>query len=176
MDFWENGKHQDQVAVPSQPQARAEQRSDSGNVSRSAEDDNKPVSERSQEPRFGFGHLDASGGGTVRKSHCITRFKIVNVSPLKIRMSFNCLHYFQGYGVSSYAPTKIDLGGLILGAVIGVGTILIIPKLLYIISGSYGAYARSKSFLPYLLKFGKPLLSGITRSIRKLLQHNCPIV
>ncbi|XP_034938410.1 uncharacterized protein [Chelonus insularis] len=49
----------------------------------------------------------------------------------------------SGYGISSYAPTKMDLGGLVLGAVIGVGTILIIPKLLYIISGSYGAYARS---------------------------------
>ncbi|XP_043272766.1 uncharacterized protein [Venturia canescens] len=48
-----------------------------------------------------------------------------------------------GYGVSNYAPAKIDLGGLILGAVIGVGTILVIPKLLYVLSGSYGAYARS---------------------------------
>ncbi|XP_015113045.1 uncharacterized protein LOC107038463 [Diachasma alloeum] len=111
VDFWGNGKHQDQMAVPSQSQARAESRSDSGNVSRTLED-SKPVSERSQEPRFGFSNLETSGGGT-------------------------------GYGVSSYAPTKVDLGGLILGAVIGVGTILIIPKLLYIISGSYGAYARS---------------------------------
>ncbi|XP_011305388.1 uncharacterized protein [Fopius arisanus] len=111
MDFWGDGKHQDQIAVPSQSQSRAESRSDSGNISRSIGDD-KPVSERSQEARFGFSNLETSGGGT-------------------------------GYGVSSYAPTKVDLGGLILGAVIGVGTILIIPKLLYIISGSYGSYARS---------------------------------
>ncbi|CAB0031653.1 unnamed protein product [Trichogramma brassicae] len=49
-----------------------------------------------------------------------------------------------GYGVSSYAPARIDLGGLLLGAVIGIGTILVIPKLLYVLSGSYGAYARSE--------------------------------
>jgi hypothetical protein len=46
--------------------------------------------------------------------------------------------------MSPYAPAKIDLGGLLLGAVIGVGSILIIPKLLYILSGTYGAYARSE--------------------------------
>ncbi|KMQ96855.1 hypothetical protein RF55_2841 [Lasius niger] len=51
----------------------------------------------------------------------------------------------SGYGVSPYAPAKIDLGGLLLGAIIGVGSILIIPKLLYILSGTYGAYARNRS-------------------------------
>ncbi|XP_063987381.1 uncharacterized protein LOC135167783 isoform X2 [Diachasmimorpha longicaudata] len=111
MDFWGDGKHQDQVAVPSQSQTRAESRSEGGNVSRTS-GDNKLMSERSQEARFGFSNLETSGAGT-------------------------------GYGVTSYAPTRVDLGGLILGAVIGVGTILIIPKLLYVISGSYGAYARS---------------------------------
>lgn len=50
----------------------------------------------------------------------------------------------SGYGVSPYAPAKIDLGGLLLGAIIGVGSILIIPKLLYILSGTYGTYARSE--------------------------------
>ncbi|XP_014486690.1 PREDICTED: uncharacterized protein LOC106750699 [Dinoponera quadriceps] len=50
----------------------------------------------------------------------------------------------SGYGMSPYAPAKIDLGGLLLGAIIGVGSILIIPKLLYILSGTYGAYARSE--------------------------------
>ncbi|XP_011636271.1 uncharacterized protein LOC105426656 [Pogonomyrmex barbatus] len=50
----------------------------------------------------------------------------------------------SGYGVSPYAPAKIDLGGLLLGAIIGVGSILIIPKLLYILGGTYGAYARSE--------------------------------
>ncbi|XP_012226366.2 uncharacterized protein [Linepithema humile] len=50
----------------------------------------------------------------------------------------------SGYGVSPYAPAKIDLGGLLLGAIIGVGSILIIPKLLYVLSGTYGTYARSE--------------------------------
>ncbi|XP_043494370.1 uncharacterized protein LOC122519147 [Polistes fuscatus] len=50
----------------------------------------------------------------------------------------------SGYAVSPYAPAKIDLGGLLLGAIIGVGSILIIPKLLYVLSGTYGNYARSE--------------------------------
>ncbi|XP_053984173.1 uncharacterized protein LOC128893858 [Hylaeus anthracinus] len=50
----------------------------------------------------------------------------------------------SGYGATTYAPAKIDLGGLLLGAIIGVGSILIIPKLLYVLSGTYGHYARSE--------------------------------
>ncbi|XP_035726738.1 uncharacterized protein LOC118443612 [Vespa mandarinia] len=50
----------------------------------------------------------------------------------------------SGYAISPYAPAKIDLGGLLLGAIIGVGSILIIPKLLYVLSGTYGNYARSE--------------------------------
>lgn len=50
----------------------------------------------------------------------------------------------SGYGISTYAPAKIDLGGLFLGAIIGIGSILIIPKLLYVLSGTYGHYARSE--------------------------------
>lgn len=72
-------------------------------------------------------------------------------------VTFTVRLFFQGYGVSTYSPAKIDLGGLILGAVIGVGTILIIPKLLYVLSGTYGAYARSK-FPIYHSKHGQKLL------------------
>ncbi|XP_044011597.1 uncharacterized protein LOC122854723 isoform X2 [Aphidius gifuensis] len=61
----------------------------------------------------------------------------------------------SGYGVSNYGPGKVDLGGLVLGAVIGIGTILIIPKILYVISGSYGAYARNDD-------------SGIVNSMTKI--------
>ncbi|XP_008211697.3 uncharacterized protein LOC100115157 [Nasonia vitripennis] len=93
------GKAQDQIALASQSKSRSD-----GDV-KTAND----LSDRNQEPRFGFTNV---GDNT-------------------------------GYGVSSYAPAKIDLGGLLLGAVIGIGTILVIPKLLYVLSGSYGAYARS---------------------------------
>jgi len=61
--------------------------------------------------------------------------------------------------MSPYAPAKIDLGGLLLGAVIGVGSILIIPKLLYILSGTYGAYARSK------YKFAAIKWRGVLKSL-----------
>lgn len=62
--------------------------------------------------------------------------------------------------MSPYAPAKIDLGGLLLGAIIGVGSILIIPKLLYILSGTYGAYARSK-YTIYLYRLN-PLVHFIS--------------
>ncbi|XP_057339163.1 uncharacterized protein LOC130676726 [Microplitis mediator] len=59
------------------------------------------------------------------------------------RFGFTGVGTSSGYGVSSYSGGKVDLGGLILGAVLGIGSILIIPKILYLLSGSYGQYARS---------------------------------
>lgn len=48
-----------------------------------------------------------------------------------------------GYG-PSYAPTKIDIGGVALGALIGLGAILLVPKLTAIMNMGYHGY-RSKS-------------------------------
>lgn len=42
-----------------------------------------------------------------------------------------------GTGIAGYAPLKIDLGGVVLGTLIGLGAILIIPKLGYLFSGGY---------------------------------------
>ncbi|XP_050590078.1 uncharacterized protein LOC126921988 isoform X1 [Bombus affinis] len=101
-----SAKSQDQIAMPSEPRLRSE-----ASTKRSDVDNDVDITDRSQEPRFGFTNLGSTG---------------------------------SGYGVSTYAPTKIDLGGLFLGAIIGIGSILIIPKLLYILSGTYGHYARSE--------------------------------
>uniref|UniRef100_A0A1B0CDQ5 Uncharacterized protein n=2 Tax=Lutzomyia longipalpis TaxID=7200 RepID=A0A1B0CDQ5_LUTLO len=51
----------------------------------------------------------------------------------------------QGYphsanGVGIYTPMKIDLGGVFLGALVGIGAILILPKLVNAFSGNYGNY------------------------------------
>ncbi|GAB0097693.1 uncharacterized protein DMENIID0001_133590 [Sergentomyia squamirostris] len=51
----------------------------------------------------------------------------------------------QGYphsasGVGLYSPMKIDLGGVFLGALVGIGAILILPKLVNAFSGNYGNY------------------------------------
>ncbi|XP_017793711.1 PREDICTED: uncharacterized protein LOC108575433, partial [Habropoda laboriosa] len=100
-----SAKSQDQLAQPSQLELRSETASKRGDT------ETNDITDRSQEPRFGFTNLGSTG---------------------------------SGYGVSSYAPAKIDLGGLLLGAIIGVGSVLIIPKLLYVLSGSYGHYARSE--------------------------------
>ncbi|XP_033216933.1 uncharacterized protein LOC117172806 isoform X2 [Belonocnema kinseyi] len=99
---------QDQLAVASR---RSQEGSDVQNShTKLSPSDTNDISDRNQEPRFGFTNVGGTG---------------------------------SGYGVSSYAPSKIDLGGLLLGAVIGIGTVLVIPKLLYVLSGSYGSYARS---------------------------------
>ncbi|XP_066595083.1 uncharacterized protein [Prorops nasuta] len=95
-------KAEDQVAMASQVEQNG--------PARRVETETNDITDRSQEPRFGFTNIGAAG---------------------------------SGYGVSPYQPANIDLGGLLLGAIIGVGSILIIPKLLYVLSGSYGAYARS---------------------------------
>nr|XP_033323855.1 uncharacterized protein LOC117219073 [Megalopta genalis] len=107
-------KTQDQLAMPSQVDPRSE--------TKRSESTANDITDRNQEPRFGFTSVGTTG---------------------------------TGYGVSSYAPAKIDLGGLVLGAIIGVGSILIIPKLLYVLSGTYGQYARSEE-------------SGVSQIVTKL--------
>ncbi|XP_043484980.1 uncharacterized protein LOC122512904 [Leptopilina heterotoma] len=102
-------KSRDQLALPSQRSSELSSEAKDSTTKLTPSQANE-ISDRNQEPRFGFTNLGGTG---------------------------------TGYGVGSYAPAKIDLGGLLLGAVIGIGTVLVIPKLLYIVSGSYGTYARS---------------------------------
>jgi hypothetical protein len=45
-----------------------------------------------------------------------------------------------GTGLSGYQPLKIDLGGVIIGALIGVGALLILPKIFHGAGGGYGNY------------------------------------
>lgn len=58
----------------------------------------------------------------------------------------------SGSGVSNYPasgvgyPMKIDIGGIAIGAIIGLGAVLIIPKIAHLFSGSYGGY-RSKNYI-----------------------------
>lgn len=60
---------------------------------------------------------------------------------------------FKGYSgngiVGTYTPLKIDLGGLVLGTIIGLGAIVLAPKLLHLFSapqhhGGVTPYGRSK--------------------------------
>lgn len=55
----------------------------------------------------------------------------------------NSYSFIQGYphsasGVGGYAPMKIDLGGVVLGAIIGIGALLIVPKVVGAFNGGYG--------------------------------------
>lgn len=58
------------------------------------------------------------------------------------------LKHFQSYpggtGIAAYNPIKLDLGGVVLGTLVGIGAIIIIPKLLNAFHGGYGGYGRSK--------------------------------
>ncbi|KAH1007856.1 hypothetical protein HUJ04_005038 [Dendroctonus ponderosae] len=48
-----------------------------------------------------------------------------------------------GNGAVNYGSMKLDIGGVALGALIGLGAILIIPKIAQIFSGAHGGYGRS---------------------------------
>lgn len=50
--------------------------------------------------------------------------------------------YGSGYGIGNYGA-KIDLGGVVLGTLIGIGALLILPKVVGVISG-HGGYYRSE--------------------------------
>ncbi|XP_077301276.1 DM4/DM12 domain-containing protein Desiccate [Arctopsyche grandis] len=76
--------------------------------------------------------------------------------------------YPSGGGVSGlYGPVKIDLGGVLLGSLLGLGAVLILPKLMHAFSSSYGGggaggYGRSveadmSSFTAMLTKLDSTL-------------------
>uniref|UniRef100_A0A1A9WV82 Protein anoxia up-regulated n=1 Tax=Glossina brevipalpis TaxID=37001 RepID=A0A1A9WV82_9MUSC len=53
--------------------------------------------------------------------------------------------YPGGTAVSAYNPIKLDLGGVVLGTLVGLGVIIIIPKLLNALHGGYTGYGRSET-------------------------------
>ncbi|XP_055618415.1 uncharacterized protein LOC129763404 [Toxorhynchites rutilus septentrionalis] len=50
---------------------------------------------------------------------------------------------YSSSGVGGYAPLKIDLGGVVLGTLVGIGALLILPKLVNVFGGGYGGHYRS---------------------------------
>ncbi|XP_030380861.1 uncharacterized protein LOC115628786 [Scaptodrosophila lebanonensis] len=52
--------------------------------------------------------------------------------------------YSGATGLSAYNPIKLDLGGVVLGTLVGIGAIIIIPKLLAAFHGGYGGYGRNE--------------------------------
>ncbi|XP_023938835.2 uncharacterized protein LOC112046446 [Bicyclus anynana] len=43
----------------------------------------------------------------------------------------------------AYGPLKIDLGGVLLGSILGFGAVIILPKIIHAFSYGYGGYGRS---------------------------------
>ncbi|XP_073812706.1 DM4/DM12 domain-containing protein Desiccate isoform X2 [Musca autumnalis] len=54
-------------------------------------------------------------------------------------------NYPSTTGLAAYNPIKLDLGGVVLGTLVGIGAIIIIPKLLNAFHGGYGGYGRSEN-------------------------------
>lgn len=52
---------------------------------------------------------------------------------------------YSGSGVGVYSPLKLDLGGLVIGAIIGIGALLIVPKLVGAFQGGYGGSGNYRS-------------------------------
>lgn len=64
------------------------------------------------------------------------------------KINSSCKFTFQGpYGGSApgvYGPLKIDLGGVLLGSLLGFGAVIVLPKIIHAFSFGYGGYGRSK--------------------------------
>ncbi|XP_063231272.1 uncharacterized protein LOC134535862 isoform X2 [Bacillus rossius redtenbacheri] len=87
----------------------------------------------------------------------------------------------QGYGTGvQTGGLKIDLGGVVLGALIGLGAVLIIPKLLTVVEkpvhegyhtyGGYGGYGRSEESAPTNITSG--VMRLLTQVDDALSKHN----
>lgn len=62
--------------------------------------------------------------------------------------TFNLQGYQNsGTGLSSYSPIKLDIGGIVVGTLVGLGAVIIIPKLISVLHGGYGSggYGRSEN-------------------------------
>ncbi|KAL1110215.1 hypothetical protein AAG570_008292, partial [Ranatra chinensis] len=77
---------------------------------------------------------------------------------------------FQGYtgGVAGvYSPLKIDLGGLVLGTIIGLGAVLIVPKILHIFSAPTHGYSPT-GYKRNLGLTNDDLMSNITKVLSRI--------
>ncbi|XP_060839497.1 uncharacterized protein LOC132920820 [Rhopalosiphum padi] len=98
------------------------------------QNENKTNAGRSHEARFGY--IPSSFGGAS-----------------------SGMGGYQGNSVSSYGSQKIDIGGLVVGAVVGLGILIFIPKILYLlfattnifsaqpVGNGYSGYGRSEDIM-----------------------------
>ncbi|XP_049878214.1 uncharacterized protein LOC126375315 [Pectinophora gossypiella] len=50
---------------------------------------------------------------------------------------------YGGTAPGLYGPVKIDLGGVLIGSILGFGAVIILPKIIHALSYGYGGYGRS---------------------------------
>ncbi|XP_060862329.1 uncharacterized protein LOC132939265 isoform X2 [Metopolophium dirhodum] len=75
---------------------------------------------------------------------------------------------YQGNSVSSYGSNKIDIGGLVVGAVVGLGILIFIPKILYLLFSTtnlFGAHPVGTGYTGY--GRSEDLMSGLNGIVTK---------
>ncbi|XP_050510948.1 uncharacterized protein LOC126887450 [Diabrotica virgifera virgifera] len=77
-----------------------------------------------------------------RKESKESRFGIIPISTTSYGSNGNGVQYGSGNVGYTISPMKIDIGGVALGAILGLGLVLIIPKIANIVGGGggYGGY------------------------------------
>ncbi|XP_050540849.1 uncharacterized protein LOC126905316 [Daktulosphaira vitifoliae] len=103
---------------------------------------NKTNVERSHEPRFGYIPSSFSSGlsGGVDGFHGNTL---------------------------SYGPQNFDIGGLIVGAVVGLGVLILIPKLIYIFFSATNIFGGIKGGYPHGYGRSDDIIPGISELVKK---------
>lgn len=85
---------------------------------------------------------------------------------------FFSFEFFKSYSNSGvgygYSPMKIDLGGVVLGAIIGIGALLIIPKVVGSLNGAGGMNGYGYAGGSYRSVDGGSDLIGISGMLSKL--------
>lgn len=59
---------------------------------------------------------------------------------------------YQGNTITGYGSQKIDIGGLVMGAVVGLGFLIFIPKILYLLFSTtnlFGAHPVGNGYSGY---------------------------
>lgn len=67
---------------------------------------------------------------------------------------------------------KIDLGGVILGAIIGIGALLIVPKFLGAVHGNYGGYNGGSYGSNYRSEDGSDPMTAMLAKLDEFLGKN----
>nr|CAD7430506.1 unnamed protein product [Timema monikensis] len=135
----------DQLAMESQDPTKAASVADSFNASR-YERSEPGIDERTKDPKFGFLTYGTTG------LQVLDSLLHAHLSPSSIGRRSNVTEQEGGTNGLTSGALKLDIGGVVLGALIGLGAVVLIPKILHLLSekpqhdsySGYSGYGRSE--------------------------------